>query len=138
MGVQIQGKIRKDQQEYDGLGAIADDLIEAPLRRRLCVVEVEVVDYKVDVANGGIRTPKVRVTRIEPMEADSGMHARKLLDEAYAARTGKTAPSPTLFDDEDQGAGDDGPDDGSEVGPEFSAREPVTPPAKRTQRAHRA
>ena len=97
MAVKIKATFTKDTKEYDGLGAISDELARDPLRRRVVVAVVELTNTDVDHLNGGIKTPKVRLASIEAMSGDDELAARKLLDAAYHDRTGQTAPPPDLF-----------------------------------------
>ena len=100
MGVRIQGTLRKEHQEYNGLEAIADQLERAGTRV-MVVAEVEAVGYEVDFTKGGVRSPKVRFVSIEPVStADDVLAVRKLRDAAYSARTGQAAPPPSLFDED--------------------------------------
>jgi hypothetical protein len=127
VGVQIQAKLRKDDQDYDGLTSIAEELIDKPLKPRTVVARIEVVGYQVNLADGGTRTPKVRIVAIEPLDGELEEQARALLDKAYTGRTGQAAPAPTLFDngepDDDDEDGDDEDQDDEEDGdasPAFS------------------
>lgn len=106
MSVKIKGTFKKDTKEYDGLGAISDQLVANPLERVLVIAELEVETYETDVKGGGTKTPKMAYTSMEVMTGDDAITARKLRDAAYHERTGQTAPPPTLFDpDEHQGPG---------------------------------
>lgn len=112
--VKLQGTFKKDQREFNGLEAIADELIAHPHKRYVIVALVECVGYDVDFADGGTKTPKVRLVAVEAMEGDHAATAQKYLDESYNGRTGKTAPPPTLFDDSDPE--DEAEDQGDEPG----------------------
>lgn len=133
MAVKIKATFTKDTKEYDGLGAISDELARDPLKRRVVVAVVELTNTDVDHLNGGVQTPKVRFSSMEVMSGDDEITARKLLDAAYHERTGQSAPPPSLFDDGvpgndahdvtndqpwDEREGDDAPaEDGDTEGP---------------------
>lgn len=127
MGVQIQGRIKKDHQEYVGLDGVLDIGELKPGDRVTAVVEFEAVAYTVDLAKGGESSVKVRIVRAEPLEDELLEQARALLDKAYTDRTGQAAPPPTLFDqgvpDDDDGDEDDGkPWPGDAPSAEFSEK----------------
>lgn len=128
MAVKIKATFTKDTKEYDGLGAISEELAKDPLKRRVVIAVVELTNTDVDHLNGGVRTPKVRFASIEAMSGDDEIAARKLLDAAYHERTGQTAPPPSLFDDGVPGndaAGNDGEGKG---GPPWPGDEDYVPP----------
>jgi len=108
VGVQIQGKVRKDDAEFNGLETAVDTSNMRPGQRFLTVAEFELVAATTDYSKGGEVTPKLRLISAEVVDGDARDQARKLRDEAYHARTGQTAPPPTLFD-EDEGKDDDRP-----------------------------
>jgi len=99
MAVRIKGTFRKDTKEYDGLGAISEEIVANPLQRVTVIAELEVDKFETDVKGGGIRTPKMEYVSMEVMRGDDLVVARKLRDAAYHERTGQTAPPPTLFDE---------------------------------------
>jgi len=99
MAVTIQATFTKDTKEYDGLGACSAELVADPLTPRVVVGTVQVTNIDVDVLNGGMKTPKVRVVSMEMLTGDDAVHALKMRDAAYHERTGQVAPPATLFDD---------------------------------------
>jgi len=56
MAVKIKASFSKDTREYDGLGAISDDLAKDPLKRRVVVAVVEVTNTEVDHLNAHPRS----------------------------------------------------------------------------------
>lgn len=98
MAVNVQATFKKESRDLDGLGAISDQLVGDPLRRRLIIAEVEVTRITKDIREGGIETPTVRWTSVEVMHGDDELDARRMRDKAYSERTGQASPPPTLFD----------------------------------------
>jgi len=99
MAVRVKATFKKDTKEFDGLGAISDQLAADPLQRRVIVAVIEVTNIDHDVLEGGTKIPKVRLVNVEALTGDDALHARKMLEAVYHERTGQTAPPPTLFDD---------------------------------------
>lgn len=99
MAVLVSATFKKDEQEFNGLEVIHDALIESPLDRRVIVAVVETIRVSKDIRAGGVETPTIRLVHVEAMTPDQAIVARKLLDAAYAARTGQAAPPPDLFED---------------------------------------
>lgn len=108
MSVNIKATFKKDTRPLNGLEAIEELLVDKPLDRHVIVAVVETVRITDDVADGGTKTPTVRLVHIEPMTSEADEKAaRKLLDRAHKARGG-TPPAPDLFSNpEGQGEGDD-------------------------------
>lgn len=95
--VNVQAQFKKAEREFNGLGAHADQMIQAPHERITVVAVLEVSKLTTDVAEDEV-TPTVNIKLVEVMEGDAIKSARELLDAAYRARTGRTAPPETLFD----------------------------------------
>lgn len=100
MTVNIAGTFKKDERELNGLEAIAEDLIGNPLERRVVAALVETKRVVEDFADGGSKRVVTSIVHIEPLTGDAATDARKYLDEAYRARTGRdeSAPTDTIFD----------------------------------------
>lgn len=95
--VAVQAQFKKAEKEFNGLGAHADQMIQAPHERITVVAVLEVTKLTTEVADGEI-TPTVNIKLVEVMEGDDVKSARDLLDAAYRRRTGRTSPPETLFD----------------------------------------
>lgn len=95
--VNVQAQFKKAEREFNGLGAHADQMIQAPHERITVVAVLEVSKLTTDVAEDEI-TPTVNVKLIEVMTGDDVKAARELLDATYRRRTGRTAAPETLFD----------------------------------------
>lgn len=108
-GVSITARFGKDDREMDGLAAISDELIAAPMERRVVIGVIEVKRITTDYADDGAQTPAVKFVNIEALDGDDAAHARELMNKAFRRRTGRTDdPHPTLFEDDYDG--DDGPE----------------------------
>jgi len=83
------GKLPQDN-EQNGLNALASKLIEDPERRHVIVaiVDCSVVTTNVDTDE---TEPTIRVLRVEAVNADDDTDARKMLKRALEKRTGRTA-----------------------------------------------
>jgi hypothetical protein len=89
--------------EQNGLDEIADELL-APNSEDVVVVAVMRVTKIVDAVEKGDRYPVVRIARIEPLEGEAVDVAQKLLQEAYAQRTGNEALDLGDLDDAEEAA----------------------------------
>ena len=105
MSVNISGTFKQDQREYNGLEAIEDTLIKDPLTHRYAVIRFTTLRITEEVADGGVRTPTVRLLHIEPVDGDNEELVKDLLAGRFQARTG-SAPQETLPIEHDA---DDGP-----------------------------
>ena len=108
MAVKISGSYKKDERAYNGLEAIAKDLIEDPHSEYYIIAKVGAKRITEEVDDGGSQSVTVKLKHIEPMlsskdEAD----ARKVFERAAKARLGEV-PQQTLFEDhDDEGAEDE-------------------------------
>ena len=104
MSVNIQATFKKDDRHLNGLEAIQQNLIDAPLDRHVIVAVVECVRVTKDVTDGGTETPTVRLVHIEPMMSNvDEKAARKLLDKAQKARGGTPAQGDLFSHPEPEG-----------------------------------
>lgn len=104
--VKISGTFKKDERPYNGLEAIADDLLNEAQQRRtyLVVAEVRSHGYQYN-AEDGTKTPTVKFDHIEAaLDEGERKLVKDLLTKIYERRTGAEMPA-TLFDDlDDDGA----------------------------------
>lgn len=113
MSVEIKASFTKDTKIYNGLNAIADDLIDKPLEEHYVIAKVRCSRTNIDHLKGGVHTPQVEFHHIEVMLSDKEEQAaKKLFDAACKARLGEV-PQQTLFEDKDE-------PDAAEGSPEFS------------------
>jgi len=110
MAVHVSATFKKDEREQNGLERIREALINDPLTRHTIIATIETTQIITDVRDGGVKTPRVRLVNVEAVDGEDAVIATKLLNERYAARTGQTAPPPTLFDPDVDPSGLD-PDD---------------------------
>lgn len=95
MTVDISATFTTKEQVRNGLVAIADQLTDHPLERRVVIGVVECIRTKIDHTNGGAETPVVKFVHIEPMLSQMEVEeAQKLLDRACRARTGRGPDDP--------------------------------------------
>lgn len=94
--VAVHAQFKKAEREFNGLGAHADRMVEAPHERITVVAVLEVTKLTTDVAEDEI-TPTVNIKLVEVMQGDNIKAAKDLLDAAYRARTGRAATPETLF-----------------------------------------
>lgn len=107
--VAIQASFGKDSKLYNGLEAIADDLIDKPQQERYVICKVRTRRTTTDHENGGAETATIKFVHIEPMLTEkSEQGARKLFEAAAKARLGEL-PQQTLFEDKADEDDDDGP-----------------------------
>jgi hypothetical protein len=98
--VDISATFTTKEQVRNGLVAIADQLTDHPLERRVVIGVVECIRTKIDHTNGGAETPVVKFVHIEPMLSQMEMdEAKKLLDRACRARTGRGPDDPLPDED---------------------------------------
>lgn len=96
--VNVQAQFKKAEREFNGLGAVAADMIAKPHERIVVVAVLEVTKLTTDVADDEI-TPTVNIKLVEVMDTETDMAAAKaLLDARYARRTGRAGAPETLFD----------------------------------------
>jgi len=95
--VQISGTFKKDERIFNGLEAIAKELIEHPLTRHLVVGVIETSGINKTAASNWAETATVRFPAIEVVTGDAAITVRGILEAAYAERTGRSAPPDTLF-----------------------------------------
>lgn len=99
--VNVSAAFAKDERHYNGLEAIAPDLIKdhAPLTRHVIIAVVERCALKIDDRKGGEMTPTIRLVTVEVMGGDDAELARAMLNRVYRERTGATEdPQMTLFE----------------------------------------
>lgn len=106
MGVNISAKFTKNDELYNGLHAIVDELLAEPTLLRTAVVTYKVKFDKADWENGGAKTPTIKISEFEPVFDEAAVQAKTLQREAFKARTGN-AMQDDLFssveaDDEDE------------------------------------
>jgi len=104
--VNISAKFDKDTSLYNGLGSIAEDLIDNPHVLRTAVVTYETSFSKRDFQNGGVETPTIRIVQIEPLSEGDAVEAKALQAKAFKARTGNALQDDlfsTQNDDGDEG-----------------------------------
>lgn len=99
MAIKISGSYKKDERAYNGLEAIAKDLIEEPHTEHYIIAKVGCLRIAEEIEDGGSKTVTVKLRHIEVMlsnkdEAD----AKKIFERAAKARLGEV-PQQTLFDD---------------------------------------
>lgn len=100
--VAIQASFGKDQKIYNGLEAIAEDLLDKPLEEHYIIAKVRTAYTKTDYKNGGAETPTVEFAHIEVMLSDKEeAAAKKLFEQACKLRLGEL-PQQTLFEDAPQ------------------------------------
>ena len=92
-------------EDWNGLDAWHDRLVEDPTLMLGCYVVLDCSQLVTDTDTGKVR-PTMRVRQIEPLsEAGEASNAvRKVFEEAYPQRTGKT---PLPFEEVDGGALDE-------------------------------
>lgn len=95
--VQIMAKFKKDDGQYDGLEAVAKELIAKPLNPRVVIAVLEVTNVNHNVLDGS-DTPKVRFRQVEALDGDAAAKALALMNARYAERTGRDDSQATLFD----------------------------------------
>lgn len=105
MGVNISAKFTKNDKLYNGLDAIADELLTEPHLVRTAVVTFRVKFDKTDYENGGAKVPTVKVLEFEPVFDEAAVQAKTLQRDAFKARTGNPMQedlfSSQASDDED-------------------------------------
>ncbi len=89
MTVNISAAFTKEERIYNGLLAIEKELVTDPLTDHVIVAVIETKSITEDIENGGVKTPTVRLARVEALDGDAAATVRELLDAAYRARTGK-------------------------------------------------
>ncbi|HZN77978.1 MAG TPA: hypothetical protein VFC00_40725 [Micromonosporaceae bacterium] len=100
MSVSISGTFKQDQREYNGLEAIEEDLIKDPLTHRYGVIRYTTLRITEEVADGGVRTPTVRLLHIEPVDGDNEELVKGILLGVFQARTWSTPQDPLPLDDD--------------------------------------
>ncbi len=108
MAVNISAKFGKDSELYNGLEAIAEQMLAEPHKTWTVIATVRPKFVKEDLEAGGV-TPTIKVLQIEPIigERDEGQ-AKRLQIAAFKRRTHNTdapswdppQPPPSLFDDQ--------------------------------------
>jgi len=101
MTVNIAGTFKKDVREFNGLEAIAKELTEEPLTRQVVVGLIETKKTTKDHTDGGSETVTVRFVHLEALADEAAADGRKLMDDAYRARTNRNESAPVddgLFD----------------------------------------
>lgn len=96
MTVKVSAKLTKDEQPYNGLDAIRQQLVDQPEGRRYGVFLFEVKKIETEIADG-VQVPTVRLAHIEALEGVPADAARKLLEERYRERTGREDLQGDLF-----------------------------------------
>lgn len=89
MTVNIAGTWKKDERDLNGLESIAADLIGSPYEDHIVAALVRTKRVVDDYDDGGSKRVVTKVVHIEPLTGDAADTARKYLDEAYRARTGR-------------------------------------------------
>jgi hypothetical protein len=103
--VNISGTFKRDSRPFNGLEAIADQLLDHELAdERYVVVAVVRPHASKWSAEDGIETPTVRFDQIEVLGEDAAKQARVFLDDVYRERT-KGTRQPDLFDQQPEGDG---------------------------------
>lgn len=103
MSVKIKASITKEDRPFNGLNAIAEQLVADPKQGHYVVAYIKPVNYEVD-AEDGTETPKVRFVRIEPCADDDAKTVQEILERLYTDRTGGGSQD-TLFDEGNRGEG---------------------------------
>jgi hypothetical protein len=89
--VRIAAKFAKDKQDLNGLDPISDQISsDSHSWTGVAVVLLDCIRVTDEVDQGGVLIPTVRVKHIEPLGGEDADNARKLLNTAYEARTGRT------------------------------------------------
>ena len=126
--VHVAASWSKDEKKYNGLEAIAKELVDNPLQEHYIICKVTTKRITRDISEGGAEIPTVWLKHVEVMLTPGDEKAaKKLFDKACQKRLGEL-PQATLFEDvnpedEDDGADDDGVQeqlDPSGVGSPFS------------------
>lgn len=96
--VNISGTFRKDERPYNGLEAIAKQLLDRDNSGITHVVVGIVRPHAIKwTADDGMETPTVRFDAIEVLDDDDAAAAKEMLATAYRARTGRDSdPQDTL------------------------------------------
>lgn len=91
---------KKDDSQWDGLGAHLDELVKDPHSTRFAYVRLEVVEVK-DLVQEGRHQPKVAVKHVELVTDQAEiLRVGGRMQAIYGQRTGRDdAPQPSLFDD---------------------------------------
>lgn len=99
MTVKTAAQLTRERVEFNGLDAIAEELVTQPLGTRYAVVAFDVKRVSDEIAEGGQKIPTVQFTHIEPVRGDLAERVREMLAERYQDRTGKSLDGdPTLLD----------------------------------------
>lgn len=95
--VQIQAKFKKDDGQYDGLEAVAKELVDKPLSPRIVVAVIDVTNVNHNILDG-TDTAKVRFRQVEVLDGDAAARALELMNTRYGQRTGRDDSQASLFD----------------------------------------
>jgi len=100
--VNLSGSFKRDERPFNGIEAIAEELLDEKLGHESYFVVAEIKPHTyVYHADDGSKIPTVRFTHIEVVHTDDDEKAVKaLLNRYYTERTGGEMPA-TLFDDQD-------------------------------------
>lgn len=90
MTVNLSGTFKRDELDLNGLESIVDQLIEKRYENVLCAVLIRPKRIVDECDEGGAKRVVTKVVHIEPLTGDAAEAAKKYLDEAYRARTGRT------------------------------------------------
>ena len=88
MGVNISAKFGKNDELYNGLTHIEDELHDEPGLVRTAVVSYRVKFGKRDYENGGAESLTIRIVEFEPLDGSAAVDAKELQRTAFKARTG--------------------------------------------------
>lgn len=84
--------------DKNGLGLINDQLVEQPETQHVVVAVIDTAKVTLNV-DDETSEPTIRIRAIEPLTGERATQAQQLLDDAFAARTGRQ----TLTFDRDTG-----------------------------------
>lgn len=99
MAIKISGSYKKDERAYNGLEAIAKDLIEEPHTEHYIIAKVGCLRIAEEIEDGGSKTVTVKLKHIEVMLSNKDeTDAKKIFERAAKARLGEV-PQQTLFED---------------------------------------